>query len=291
MKTNTLPPPNAEPSGKSVNDFSPYCEGDLEPSLNKRIRILIDSEPHYIVYLDDNFNVMWSMTDEWEEPTVFGKIANRVTHLEAVSEMILPAKKLAPLRRILGEALARAIGGDGKEAGAALNLAESFLQARGAERARLWYFGASAVLSAGCALCFWLLWSYRISVGVSLGRTSFDVLSGTLLGGVGAFFALVTSSKTPKFDASAGPMIHFLAGGLRITTGLAGAFMLSIAIKGDIVFGILKHLGSSVAAFYAICVVAGWSERLAQTLVIRVEGLISDKSHSAHGATDNRDAG
>jgi hypothetical protein len=277
MTSDEAMPKNNGPSGRLVGNFSPYCEGDLDPSLNKRICILIDSEDHYIVYLDDNFNVMWSMTDDWDEPTIFGKIANRVTQLEVASEILLPIANRAPLRRLLGEAISRAIGGDAKQAEAALNLAESFLQARSVERARVWYFGAAAFASTICALILATIWIWRIDVAAFLGRSGFDVMSGTMLGGVGAFFAIVTNSKASKFDASAGPGIHFLAGSLRVLTGLAGAFMLSIAIKGDIVFGFVKHFGVSMAAFYAVCFVAGWSERLAQTLIVRVEGLVADK--------------
>ena len=277
------------PSGRPVENFSPYCEGDIDPSLNKRIHTLIDSEDRYIVYLDDEFNVMWSMTGDWEEPAVFGKIANRVTHLEAVSEMILPLAKREPLRRMLGEAAARAIGeGDAKQAEASLSLAETFLLARGTERARLWYFGAAATVSIASALFFALLWIGRAPVSSFIGRNGFEILTGALLGGVGAFFAIMMSSKTSKFDASAGPWIHLLDGGLRIGTGIAGALLLSFAIKGNIVFGIAKTFDNPLAVLYALCLAAGWSERLGQTLVVRVEGLVSGREHTNKVNQDDR---
>ncbi|MFI4939293.1 MAG: hypothetical protein ACHP7O_02935 [Burkholderiales bacterium] len=271
--------PGAGPSGRAVENFSPYCEGDIDPTLNKRIHMLVDSEDTYIVYLDDDFHVQWSMTDDWKQPDAFGDIANRVVHLEAVSSMILADENQKPLRRMLGEAAARIIGdSDAKQARASLALAEAFLRARGAERARIWYFGAAAMFSGSCVLILTVLWVCRADVASMIGANAFNVLTGALLGGIGAFFAIITNSRASKLDASAGPRIHQLDGVLRVGAGIAGAFLLSLAIKANIIFGVAKTFDSPLAAFYTLCFVAGWSERFSQSLVTRVEGLISGKA-------------
>src|ERR1035437_1491188 len=117
-------------SGRSVEDFSSFCEGDVEPSLNKRIHTLVDANNDYIVYLDDDFFVAWSMTGHYDQNALaeFGEIANRASHLETVSAGILRPKQRERLGRLLGEGMARLIGDkDSKRARESLDNAESYL--------------------------------------------------------------------------------------------------------------------------------------------------------------------
>ncbi len=51
-------------SGKRVSDFTPFCEGDTDPTLNKKIRALIDCDTDYIVYLDEDLYVEWSFNQD-----------------------------------------------------------------------------------------------------------------------------------------------------------------------------------------------------------------------------------
>jgi hypothetical protein len=62
------PETQTQGSGRAVQNFSFFCEGDVEPRLNKRINVLIDSTPNHIVYLDDDFYAEWAYTlSEWPE--------------------------------------------------------------------------------------------------------------------------------------------------------------------------------------------------------------------------------
>jgi hypothetical protein len=118
-----------------VHDFSSYCEGDTEPSLNKRIRVLIDSDKNYIVYLDQELSVEYSWTEAFgEAPRGFAKIANEVSRLESVSAHLLDRPWAEGSRRLLAEAMARIIGDkNAKEAQSSLRDAEAYLGARIAE--------------------------------------------------------------------------------------------------------------------------------------------------------------
>src|SRR6266487_3724682 len=102
-----LPP---EGSGREVQDFTPYCEGDIEPSLHKKIQDLIDSDTDYIVYLDDEHFVQWAITDSYGDVAEeFGEIASCVALLETQSTALLSPERAGPFRRLLAEALARSL--------------------------------------------------------------------------------------------------------------------------------------------------------------------------------------
>ena len=281
--TNIAPPhPTVPPSGRVVEDFSPFCEGDLDPTLNKRINMLIDSEVEYIVYLDDEYFVQWSMSEECKQAAEFGEIANRVGHLETASMMLLRPDQIKPFRRMLGEAMARIIGdADAKQARAVLKIAEEFLHARGAERARQWYFAAASSVSSACVLLFASLWIARAWVSAWIGNNAFDVVTGMLAGGIGAILAISTSTKPLKSDASAGPWIHRMEGVVRVGTGVTGALLVALAIKANVVLGFTKSFDDPLAALYVFCFAAGWSERFVKSMVNRVENLVSGKAHEA----------
>ena len=71
-------PDEVSGSAKEVSDFSSFCEGDLDPTLNKRIRVLIDADSKYIVYLDEDLYCEWSMAEDFELHEDFGNIANTI---------------------------------------------------------------------------------------------------------------------------------------------------------------------------------------------------------------------
>jgi hypothetical protein len=122
-------------SGKTVNDFSVFCEGDTDPSLNKKVRVLIDGDVHYLVYLDEDLFVEWTFNQP--TPSGFDDVANRIGRLETVSATQLDEEQREPFERLLGESMARILGdkNEGK-AKAVLDEAEAYLKARGTENAR-----------------------------------------------------------------------------------------------------------------------------------------------------------
>src|SRR5438552_8037034 len=135
-----MPPKTNDPpegSGRPTSDFSSFCEGDIEPTLNKKIETLIDVTRNYIVYLDDEHFVEWSLH---ESPSGFDNVANKIGHLETLSITQLSPSQRRPFARLLGEAMARILGGgEEKEANEVLDKADSYLDARGSENARRWY--------------------------------------------------------------------------------------------------------------------------------------------------------
>ncbi len=266
-------------SGRNVRDFLSYCEGDIEPSLNKRIYMLIDAEKDYIVYLDDELFVEWSMTDSYGQiPEGFGEIANRTGHLETLSMVLLKPKHIKPFRRLLAEAMARVVGDrDLSKAQECIRMAEAFLKARSLERARTWYFMASFIIAGIASISAILLWVYRNEMTPVIGMNASEVILGALLGGVGGFMSILIRSKAIEMDASAGWQIHYLEGCARVIMGITAALFMALAVKANIVLGITKASDHSLAFLFVVCFVAGWSERFVPSLISRVENLMSEK--------------
>ena len=173
-------------SGRMVDDFSPYCEGDTEPTLNKKIRTLIHSTEKYIVFLM-RISTLSGLIFFEASPAGFEETANRIGHLERQ----LPITQLCPVQRepfarLLGEAMARILGDKNeKEAGTALDKAEAFLDARGIENARRWYLQGVGAVTSLALLVALALWLARNSASNPTWLTALEVAIAASTGSLG----------------------------------------------------------------------------------------------------------
>jgi hypothetical protein len=260
-------------SGRSVEDFSPFCEGDTEPRLNKTIKVLIDSAPEYIVYLDEELYVEWAYIRlPVEMPTGFDNIANRIGHLETLSITQLTKVQREPFARLLGEAMARVIGGGTEEeAIAVLENAETYLNSRGTENARLWYLGGAGILSGLSLVLAVGLLAIRSQIQNPQLLAAVSILAGAMMGGIGAFLSISARAESIRLDPVAGERIHRIEGMVRVAVGLLGALFLALAIKANLILGLSQTWPHPFLALLIFCIVAGASERMVPGLIKNME--------------------
>ena len=270
-------------SGVTVDDFSSYCEGDIEPTLNKKIEFLIDCDVEYIVYVADDLFAQWSMTENYGRPIpAFATISNRVNQLETLSLTSLRKSQRKALAGLLAEAMARIIGDKNEEkALEVLGMAESYYYARSAENARAWYVGGAtltASISLIAALCLWLLKGLAAS---SLGNNAFEVLLGTMVGGIGALLSILTRNQKIEMDPTAGSFIHYVESVSRVLAGNIGAFIIAVGIKGNFILGFTQATNYSLATLITICTCAGASEMIVPGFIKRVESSVGPKGKNS----------
>jgi hypothetical protein len=269
-----------EGSGKPVADFGTYCEGDLEPTLNKRINALIDCTNDYIVYLDDDLYVEWSFThDHGDSPDGFDEVANRIGHLETLSITQLSRDQREPFARLLAEAMARILGDrDEGKAEAVLDKAEAYLKARGTENARRWYLQGSGIvaLMALAVAAMLLLIRSRVANPGWLG--ALDIMIGTAMGSLGALISIGSRAESIHLEPVAGPKIHKFEGMVRLMAGMAGAFFAALAIKADLLLGVFQSLSHPFLALIVACIVSGASERLVPGLIRKMGKAVDTNS-------------
>jgi hypothetical protein len=243
-------------SGRAVTDFTPFCEGDIEPTLNKKIRSLIDCTSNYIVYLDDDFYVEWAFIHE-KSPSGFDNVANQVGHLETLSITQLSISQREPFARLLAEAMARTLGDRNEEkAQMALDNAEAYLNARGAENARRWYLqGVYAAASTALVLAVILLY-LRSAINNPAWLDPLEVVAGAAMGSLGALLSIASRTEAIHLEPVAGPHIHRFEGAIRVTVGVAGALFVAVAIKADLLLGVFHSLTHPFLALMAACIAA-----------------------------------
>lgn len=253
-------------SGRRVSDFMPFCEGDIDPTLNKTIRTLIDCDTGYLVYLDEDLCVQWTFNED--SPSGFDDVANRIGRLETLSITQLLPLQQEPFERLLAESMARILGDQNEEkAKASLDEAEAYLKARGTENARRWFLNGVGKIALPALVVTGVLLLALNSISAALWRDILEILSATGIGALGAFLSVASRTEAITFEPAAGPSIHEFEGGVRVVVGMAGALLVALAIKADLLLGIFHSLTRPFLALLVACLVAGASERLVPSLI------------------------
>ncbi len=255
-----------------MSDFASFCEGDRDPTLNKKITTLIDADKNYLIYLDEDAYVEW--TSNCESPAGFDNTANKIGKLETLSLTQLSAAQREPFERLLAEAMARILGDRNEEkANTALGEAEAYLKARGSENARVWYLTGAGITAVAALAVAAILLVILVRVSDPVWRNAFEILSAAPMGALGAFLSVAGRTEAIHFEPVAGPRIHKFEGATRAIVGIAAALFMALAIKADLLFGVFHSLAHPFLAMLAVCLVGGAVERL-------VPGLISNMTKS-----------
>jgi hypothetical protein len=260
-------------SGVDVYDFSHYCEDDIEPTLNKKILYLIDSDVDYIVYVANDLFAQWSLTKNYGKTiSAFATISNRVNQLETLSMTSLRKYQRKALARMLAGALARIIGDkDEEKAQEVLATAESYYFTRSSENARAWYLGGASFIAFLTFIIACYLWIQKSRAISFFGDNAFEVALGTLLGGIGALFFILRRTDDIQMDATAGPSIHYIESISRVLAGNIGALIVALAIKANFIIGFTQGSGYSLPLLLLLCTCAGTSERFVSGMIKRIE--------------------
>lgn len=250
--------------------FYTLREGDRDPMLGKDIAWLIDSDYDFIVYIDTDGYVEWTMNRNDMLGPAAGPYLNQIGWLEAIDTTHLEKKQTESYQRMIGEGVARLFQKNLSAAEAAFDLADKWITARNNEVARRWYLRGAGIVAliplvAVCimAACIGTWWVKFTPVG-------YTILMGTAVGGLGAWLSVIQRSRRTELDVAAGPLLHHLEGAFRIIAGTLGAFLVALAIQADLING-LKELLKGLPGIMLVCMVAGTSERLVPSLIEQIE--------------------
>ncbi len=257
---------------RTADDFMLFCEGDIEPTLNKEIITLIMKTEDFIVYLDKDLFVEWSVNNKYPKyHEDFDSVMNRMAHLETLSMTLLTGSHLEPFRMLLGESVARVLDQNGEEANCILDEAEKYQRLRSSEAARKWYFTSSFFTAAMCTLTAIIIWICRNYIRKHFGINAFDLMFYPLLGSIGSILSVCYRFKSLIIDAAAGKMVYIMEGIVRVVIGVTGALICAVAVKANIIMGFSNELEMSSAYLMAICIVAGVSESFVPNVIKQIE--------------------
>src|ERR1700733_3272222 len=112
--------------------------------LENSIEFLIISTEEFIVFVDKDIDVDWSLRDDSAKDDLgqipeFNSALNRAATLETTPCDEIPPRMKLHFKRLIGEGIARPPARFLKAAKAILSNAEEYIQARSQETSRYWY--------------------------------------------------------------------------------------------------------------------------------------------------------
>jgi hypothetical protein len=246
-------------------NFSSLREGCIDPCLRKKVQWLIASDDDYVVYVDEDNYVEWTMNDN-SLLVDYGAQLTRVGALESAQTKHLRLTQIETYKRLIGEAVARLFEKNGAAADIALNTAELWIRARGQEAARVASLKGATLVFGATALVFTIAWFWSHAV---FGGGRSMVTLGTMLGCVGSWLSVLQRTGREDFDIGAGQTLFFMEGMVRIAIGAVGGLFVALLLQSG---WLLPDATHTPALFAAMCLVAGLSERLVNSLASGLEG-------------------
>jgi hypothetical protein len=249
---------------------------------------LIMSTERFIVVIDNDGDVDWDANDsfDWDEIDLpkFNNVINRAAALEALPREGLGEAFIASHKRLVAEAIARALDGDPDSGIAMLAEVAARIDARSSEISRRWYLSSCFLTTAVVMTIGGMLWLSRNLMLSAIGPTAFWFLITCVAGALGALFSVIVRSGSLKFESSSGQQLHYLEGFSRIVAGATSGGVAGIAVKTGLILPTLPadKIGG---AMMISAVVAGSAERLAQSIISSVDGSAQKISSAAKTTT------
>jgi hypothetical protein len=262
---------------RDVKDYYVYIEGDLEPSLGKKIKTLVVAAESYIVYIDTDDYVEWSYNDKYEEAEEFEKkhaiVLARIAYLEEISNDTFKGSEKLAFRRLLGESIARLFKEKNEEeASQILDKAEQLVKSK-----NRWIIIKHALIMTGIVvgveLFLWFYYQNWLSDFPDWLKNTLEFGICSLAGGIGGFSFLLIRSKTLEIEPALGIGMYKKEGRMRIVYGIMGGILVYIALNVKLIFGNIENPNFSLLTFF-ICLIGGASEKIIPSLIEKIEGKI-----------------
>lgn len=250
--------------------------GLLPKWANLPVRVLILETEDFIVFLDDDHEVDWKTSTEWDrqgpqDASKHNAILNEYALLEATPCEGLRPAVVRHYRRLIGEAVARSLKHDYRNATQALVSARTYLAARQEEASRAWYLAASAGMTAPVLLVAIVAWIWRNELIASVGPTFLRLLLAATAGSLGALLSVISRMGKLSVGCAAGPRVHVLEGVSRIWAGALSGVLAALAFRAELILGYLSRSPHQFTAMLLVSLAAGISERWIPTILSHLE--------------------
>lgn len=281
----------------SIDNKKEAPRGDYaEKWSHHNVGYLIASTENYIVYLDEEGDIDWETTPEYDADLARSPIYNLEMRNSICSDAALlevsPCEGLSDVmqrhfKRLIGEALVCNLDFDYSGARKMIVAARQFIRARSEETSRDWYLSASFVAAAPFAIVGVLAWLARERLATVIGIDALWFLLATAAGALGALLSVITRAGRLKFDSSAGRRLHVLEGRSRIAAGAISGLLVALAVRSEIILSSLTHDHQLHTVMILAALAAGAGERLAPSIISKFDAANASVD-ADRGSAENR---
>lgn len=235
-------------------------------------KYLIHAAEHYIVFIDDEDDIDWESSPEYDAKGHADPIRHNAITNDAALLEVTPCDGLRPnvrlhFKRLIAEGIVCSFDHDYENAAKMLKAAEAYILARGQETSRLWYLSASFGMAVPFVVVGLIVWIWRIAATRVLGPTGMWLCMAAVAGAVGALLSVIGRTGKLSFDCSAGRILHYLEGASRIWAGAISGVIVVLAVMTEMVLAPLTRGNKLPAVMMLAGLAAGAAERLATSII------------------------
>jgi hypothetical protein len=232
----------------------------------------------FVVFLDDKLDLDWQTTDDYDlkgpkDAVKNNKILNRAAALEATPNEHHPYGIRLNFKRMVGEGVARSLDHDYESAETVLKQAYAYINDRNIEHARYWQLSTGCVLGLIMTATALVTWSIRSTLIRSWGETGFYLVLAAFAGALGAVLSMIFRMGKTYPTSEAPKDLHRLEASSRIFAGCLSGILVAAAVRIGLVLPVADQQGHLHATMLLAAMVSGASERLAPSLIGKLETL------------------
>lgn len=259
------------------------------------IKHLIFSCEEFIVFIDNQNDIDWKASDAYElkeaalpkeDRTKSNKIINLAASIESIPSEDLEEKVILNFKRQIGEALVRNFYFDFISANHMLQLAKNYMIDRNSDKSRYLYLKASGLVTTIVFAVLALNWLLRIQIRELLGDNAFILFLCFCIGALGAFLSIILRMGNTNLDYNASKKLHYMEGSMKVIAGMISALLIGLCIKAGILLPVFNKVESTNIAMLIGGLIAGSSERLAPSIIKKVESS-KDNKNEAKSSNNN----
>lgn len=250
-------------------------EVDRPPWGKLKLKHLVyEKKDRFIVFVDEDNDVDWRASDQYIQDNqqrfdeCLGDI-NDAANAETLPCDNLGAQDAFKFKRLVGEAIARALVFDSKRAQKMIAWAKDFNRTRNLEVSRYWQLKYCNWAMAALLALALVVWATRGFLRENMGGNFVVLCLAFVAGGMGAYFSLASRMTTLATETGASAWLHGAESITRIATGGVSGVFATVAMRSGLVLANLSTSCGEVWGVLFVGMLAGLSERFVPSLIAK----------------------
>jgi hypothetical protein len=241
------------------------------------VRHLILSGDRFIVFLDNDLDVDWCTTSEYDKAETedrrreCSEIVIRAASVECIPNDHQEANIRLNFKRMVGEGVARALEHEYDSAKKILEQARLYIEARNVEKARYWQLCTACILGVILGLSALMLWWFRAYPIGALGEPAYYLVMSGAAGSVGAVLSMIFRMGHSFPNSEAPRALHILETASRVLAGCFSGLLAAGSVQVGLILSVVSGNGQMHAAMLVVAFASGGSERFAPSIIARFE--------------------
>ena len=246
------------------------------------VRHLILSNDDFIVFLDDDLDVDWCTSQNYDDlegendAKERSEILNRAATVECIPNDHQIENVRLNFKRMIGEGVARALERDHDSAKKIIEQARLYIETRNVEKARCWQLSTACVIGVILAFSGLTLWWFRDDLIPIWGDPVYFLIMSGFAGSIGAVLSMILRMGRSFPTSEAPRFLHTLEAASRILAGYFSGLLAAGAVRVGLILPV-ANTDQMHSVMVLVAFASGASERLEPSIIARFESTSSER--------------